>query len=392
MDRLYRGDPEIAPSIPEKVLRKLVSLCVCNNTFVFNNKVYNQIDGVAMGSSLGPVLANIWMSHLEETYIFGNEFFPSFYCRYVDDTFCIFRNPAHISKFHDHLNSLSPSTKFDIEMELDGKLAFLDTVVGKDSNSRPEISTKVKATDKGLYYDYNFFISERYKLNLVRCLIYRIASSFNIFHSDLERLCNKLYKNGFPKRLVLGSQNDCVAKVLDSFYVPQVPQTTVRRQEVVMILPYLGHMSIALKRDIIKLVRKFYPAVDLRIIFKRGFQLSTMFNFRDRLPLKCSSGVVYSINCKKCGQSAAYIGKTKNTLHERFYGSNGHLNPRTANSPLLNHMCSSLDNECGFEFDSIRILDSSSVDYRLRIIESAYLKYEKQTLNTQEYSFPLKLL
>ena len=76
MDRLYRGDPEIAPSIPEKVLRKLVSLCVCDNTFIFNNKVYNQIDGVAMGSSLGPVLANIWMSHLEETYIFGNEFFP----------------------------------------------------------------------------------------------------------------------------------------------------------------------------------------------------------------------------------------------------------------------------------------------------------------------------
>ena len=89
---------------------------------------------------------------------------------------------------------------------------------------------------------------------------------------------------------------------------------------------------------------------------------------------------------------SAYIGKTKNTLHERFYGSNGHLNPRTANSPLLNHMCSSLDNECGFELDSMRILDSSSVDYRLRIIESVYLKYEKQTLNTQEYSFPLKLL
>ena len=53
-----------------------------------------------------------------------------------------------------------------------------------------------------------------------------------------------------------------------------------------MILPYLGHMSIALERDILKLVRKFYPAVDLRIIFKRGFKLSTMFNFRDRLPLR----------------------------------------------------------------------------------------------------------
>ena len=87
-----------------------------------------------------------------------------------------------------------------------------------------------------------------------------------------------------------------------------------------MILPYLSHMSIALKRDIIKLVRKFYPAVDLRIIFKRGFQLCTMFNFRDRLPLKCSSGVVYSINTKKCGQSAAYIAKPRIHCMSVFMG------------------------------------------------------------------------
>ena len=72
---------------------------------------------------------------------------------------------------------------------------------------------------------------------------------------------------------------DCIAKVLDSFCEPQVPQTTVQRLEVIMISPYLGHMSIALKRDILKLVRKFYPAVDFRIIFERGFQLFTMFNF-----------------------------------------------------------------------------------------------------------------
>ena len=29
-------------------------------------KVYEQIDGVAMGSSLGPVLAYFWMAHFEE--------------------------------------------------------------------------------------------------------------------------------------------------------------------------------------------------------------------------------------------------------------------------------------------------------------------------------------
>ena len=391
LDRLYRSDPAIVPSIPEDVLRKLLSLCVCDNTFVFNGKVYCQTDGVAMGSSLGPVLANIWMAHLEETYIYGSEFSPSFYRRYVDDTFCIFRKSEHVSKFHQFLNSLNSSTQFDVEVEDDGKLAFLDTVVSKSrSSAKPEVSTKVKATDKGLFYDFNSFIPERYKLNLVCCLVYRvykIASTYQIFDSDLRRLCTKLYKNGFPKGLV----DDCIAKVLDGFYVPKVPVPTVSRKEIIMVMPYLGHMSIILKRDILQLVRKFYPAADVKVIFKRGFQISNMFNFKDRFPLKCSSGVVYYINCSKCGQRAAYIGKTINTLYERFYGSNGHLNPKTISSALLDHISESQDPDCEFKFDDIKILDTSSVDYRLRIVESLYLKFEKQSLNTQEYSFPLKL-
>ena len=100
---------------------------------------------------------------------------------------------------------------------------------------------------------------------------------------------------------------------------------------------------------------------------------------------------MYYIQCNKCGQSAAYIGKTKNTLHERFYGSNGHLNPRTVNSALFEHISTTDDPDCGFDFDSIKILDRADVDHRLRIVESIYCKFDRQSLNTQEYSYPLKL-
>ena len=101
---------------------------------------------------------------------------------------------------------------------------------------------------------------------------------------------------------------------------------------------------------------------------------------------------LYRGRCKKCGPSAAYIGKTINTLHERFYGPNGHLNPKTKKSALLDHMMGTNDPDCEFIFDDIKILDSSNIDFKLRIIESVYLKYEKQSLNIQEFSFPLKLV
>ncbi|KAL5263627.1 hypothetical protein ACHWQZ_G008854 [Mnemiopsis leidyi] len=222
MDKLYRGNGNIpVPNLPEQVLRKLLSLCVCDNTFVFNGKVYSQIDGVAMGSSLGPVLANIWMCHLEEQYIFSNRdvTLPSFYRRYVDDAFCIFKNREEIFAFHEFLNSLHVSTKFDFELESEGKLSFLDTIVSRNPKL---VSTKVKATDKGLFYDYNSFIPDRYKANLVCCLVYRvymIASSFHVLDCDLKQLCLKFYKNGFPKDFV----EECISRVLNRFYEPKEP-------------------------------------------------------------------------------------------------------------------------------------------------------------------------
>ena len=65
LDRLYRGDPDVRPSIPEKTLEKMLRICVSDNTFVFDGTVYTQTDGVAMGNSLGPILADIYMAHLE---------------------------------------------------------------------------------------------------------------------------------------------------------------------------------------------------------------------------------------------------------------------------------------------------------------------------------------
>ena len=41
---------------------KLLSLAARNCHFTFNNRIYQQIDGLAMGSPLGPLIANIFMS------------------------------------------------------------------------------------------------------------------------------------------------------------------------------------------------------------------------------------------------------------------------------------------------------------------------------------------
>ena len=61
--------------------------------FIFNSKFYNQIDGVAMGSPLAPVLANIFMGFYESKWLNEYNFDkPKFYLKYVNDILAAFNN------------------------------------------------------------------------------------------------------------------------------------------------------------------------------------------------------------------------------------------------------------------------------------------------------------
>ena len=65
--------------------------CFTKNAFTFNNVIYEQIDGVSMGSCVGPTLANIIMTELELRV--GDSLFKDgllkFYIRYVDDALAL---------------------------------------------------------------------------------------------------------------------------------------------------------------------------------------------------------------------------------------------------------------------------------------------------------------
>ena len=56
-------------------------------SYLIANTTYDQIDGEAVGYPLGPLLANIFLSHFEEKWVGSNNTHPSIWFRYVDDTF-----------------------------------------------------------------------------------------------------------------------------------------------------------------------------------------------------------------------------------------------------------------------------------------------------------------
>ena len=60
LDRNYNRK-EISTALTKNEMKKLLTLCTKNVHFTLNNEIYVQNDGVAMGSRLGPILANVFM-------------------------------------------------------------------------------------------------------------------------------------------------------------------------------------------------------------------------------------------------------------------------------------------------------------------------------------------
>lgn len=69
----------------------LLKFCLNHTYFVYNGQYYEQIKGLAMGSPVSPVVANIFMEMWEETALTSCplDIKPRMWLRYVDDTFTI---------------------------------------------------------------------------------------------------------------------------------------------------------------------------------------------------------------------------------------------------------------------------------------------------------------
>lgn len=374
----------------KKDFHKLLSLAVKDSLFTFNNEIYKQTDGVAMGNPLGPTLANAFLAYYESTWIENcpSEFKPIMYRRYIDDTFITFASPEHVALFLNYLNSQHNNIEFTYETEEDNKLNFLDVMIEKTATN---FCTSIyrKPTYTGLTTKFNSNIPIQYKKNLICTLVTRafnICSSFQNIHLELDKLRHTLKANGFP----LNFTDTYIGKQLEKLMNPPPIITTVNKVSVHFIFPFLGSHSFGLKNKLRKLISEHYPQVSLRVIFKPTNLLSHYFKFKDNIPDALLSSVVYKFNCSIC--NSAYIGQTKRHLATRIAEHRG-LSVRTA-LPLSRPPFSAVRDHSEasghpLSHSDFSVLFSSTDDSARLVAESLLTHSLKPNLGTHESSTPL---
>lgn len=91
------------PSFPEPSTLEvgdvmvLLDICFTTTYFQFEDKLYQQNRGMAMGNSLPPVVSTIFMEHFEKMALDTADHKPAKLHRHVDDTFVVFPHGPAIS-------------------------------------------------------------------------------------------------------------------------------------------------------------------------------------------------------------------------------------------------------------------------------------------------------
>ena len=180
---------------------ELLGFCLHNTYFSFQNKFYEQVEGVAVGSTVSPIVANLYMESFERKALASATYPPRVWYRFVDDTWVI-QKQAHRQAFLDHINSIDPAIKFTVE-GTQGNMAipFLDTLATSlaDNSLSFKVYQKPTHTDQYLQWDSHHSLSAKYSVK--GTLPHRakvVCTDPDLLQSEINHLRRALGKCKYP--------------------------------------------------------------------------------------------------------------------------------------------------------------------------------------------------
>jgi len=201
---------------------QLLTLILKDNTFSFGEYVHRkQINGCAMGSTVSPSLAIIFMDKLERNLLSTapNQLLPDVYYRYIDDIYLTWSHGRQsLDDFVNHFNSAHATIKFDATVS-SNEVSFLDTTIYKGDNftTTGKLSATIyhKPTDVHplLHSTSNHPPHTRNNIAYSQALRYRKICSTDLeYRTKTEELVEILDRRGYSPRVTRKQMDRTLSK------------------------------------------------------------------------------------------------------------------------------------------------------------------------------------
>ncbi|XP_078368997.1 uncharacterized protein LOC144652976 [Oculina patagonica] len=357
-------------------LTTLLEIPTSNQLFQFNGQLYEQIDGVAMGSPLGPLMANVFMCHLEEKLTCDDKM-PSFYRRYVDDTLARMPSTEAATEFLTTLNGLHPNLSFTMELPVNNKIPF----IGMDiimNGTRLETAVYRKPTNTGLLLHFHSHTDKRYKDCLIKAMVHRahaLSSTTEAFNEECDRLRSIFTRLDYPMHVINSTINNFVRNVS-----ADTSQESETHRVIRVSLPFKDQTSAnAVRRHLCDLSHKINVTVQPVFVSKK---LEQELKPKELKPTIVNHHcVVYSFSCNLC--DADYVGYTARHLHKRI--------AEHKSSAIGKHFKESHGDVNLLKENQFRVLKKCRGKFDCLIYEMLFIKKLRPNLNTQADSIRAKL-
>ena len=205
---------------------------------------------------------------------------------------------------------------------------------------------------------------------------FKISSEYDTFHEEIEELKLIWCKNAFPYFII----DKCVYKFLDKLFIKKKERTNPPlTKERTLVLPYLGNISLQLKRQLRNVFRTYSPEIKLKIVFKSAVRLCTRFRYKDVIPRDLNSLIIYRFTCNTC--KSIYIGETKRHFLVRAYEhlgvsilTNRNYGYQENTATAVRNHCHDLNHQCNL--DDFMIIGNANNKYYLTIKEALIIHKE----------------
>ena len=378
------SNPFADSKITQNVFRNMLKVC-SESIFLYNETVYKQCDGVAMGSPLAPLLANWFVCKLENKILTDPHhvaYRPTIYKRYVDDIFAVFESSEARDLFFNALNDAHHNLTFTMETTKDS-LPFLDVSI---TIKKGKYNTQVyrKPTNTGILMSYDCVAPTKWKRSLVKCMLlraYRVSSEADYFSSEVDKIKDSLKKNGYPDPFFEGIINNFLeTHNITPGNFPGQLRTEKRKEDdphkkVYFSIPYVGKPSITLQHRVYDELKECGLTT---VAAYTTTKVGSYFNLKSRTPKLFVSNLVYKFICSR-DETTTYIGETNRHLFRRIADHAG----KDKKSAVFDHLLNCADCQSTRNIsESFEIVQKCEA-YNILSSEALWIAKLRPPLNTQ---------